>query len=184
MHFVKTQYPIYWPQFYTATINQWKNLLLDNRFKDIIIDSLKFMVENKRIELNAFVIMSNHIHLIWQALPGHSPSTIQAAFMKYTAQQIKRKLAIENPAVLESCRVNKYDREYQIWKREPLGVELFSESVYWQKMEYIHYNPVAAGLCSFPEEYQYSSASFYYSGINKFGILAHNRKTNPLLPTS
>lgn len=150
---METQYPNYWPQFYTATFYKWKNLLLDNQFKDIIIDSLKFMVENKRLELNAYVIMSNHIHLIWQALPWHTPSTIQSSFMKFTAQQIKRKLAKEYPNRLATCKVNKYDREYQIWKREPLGVELFSRDVFRQKLVYIHYNPAVAGVCSFPEEY-------------------------------
>ena len=56
-------YAEHWPQFYTATINNWKHLLAEDKHKDIIIDSLKFLVTEKRIELNAFVIMSNHIHL-------------------------------------------------------------------------------------------------------------------------
>ena len=102
------------------------------------------MAVNKRIELNAFVIMSNHIHIIWQALPGSNYSDIQSAFMKYTAQQLKRKLASENPLLLESFKVNKYDREYQIWKREPLSIELFTEAIFIQKLEYIPYNPVQA----------------------------------------
>jgi len=85
-------YPEYWPRFYTATIYKWQRLLADDKHKDIIIDSLKFLVAEKRIELNAFVIMSNHIHLIWQPMFGLSPSDIQASFMKYTAQQLKRPL--------------------------------------------------------------------------------------------
>ncbi len=48
-------YPEYWPQYFTATIYQWKHVLADNQGKDIIIDSFKFMVTNKWIELNAFV---------------------------------------------------------------------------------------------------------------------------------
>ena len=167
------KYPIHWPQFYTATIYKWHHVLLDDQYKDIIINSLKFMVENKRMELNAFAIMSNHIHLIWQALPGYTPTNIQAAFMKYTAQQIKRKLAAENPSLLEAFKVNKYDREYQIWKREPLSIELFTEAVFMQKLEYIHINPVEAGLCLYPEKYYYSSARFYYDRTDSFGMLTH-----------
>lgn len=82
-------FPIHFPQFFTATIYRWNHLLRDNMHKDIIIDSLKFLVNDKRIELNAFVIMSNHIHLIWQPLAGFTPSDIQASFMKYTAQELK-----------------------------------------------------------------------------------------------
>lgn len=51
-------------------------MLADDKHKDIIIDSLRFLVTEKRIELNAFVIMSNHIHLIWQPMVGFSPSDI------------------------------------------------------------------------------------------------------------
>ena len=170
---MKTKYPIHWPQFYTATIHEWKNLLTDNSCKDIIIDSLRFLVTDKRTELNAFVIMSNHVHIIWQALPGFTPGDIQASFMKFTAQQLKRKLATANSALLETCKVNKYDREYQIWKRDSLSIDLFTSTVFDQKLEYIHYNPVKAGLCKFPEEYYYSSAGFYHSGVDEFGILTH-----------
>jgi putative transposase len=72
--------------------------------------------------------------------------------MKYTAQQIKRCLTRYNSGMLAGFKVNKYDREYQIWKREPLSVELLNESMFRQKLEYIHYNPVKAGLCTVPED--------------------------------
>jgi hypothetical protein len=67
--------------------------------------------------------------------------------------------------------VNKGDREYQIWKREPLGIDLFTEAVFMQKLNYIHNNPVAAGLCKLPEKYYYSSALFYEQGIDHFNML-------------
>ena len=120
-------YPIEWPQYFTASIRNWLPLLASDKYKNIITDSLHFMVENKRLELNAFVVMDSHIHLIWQPLPGYSLSAIQLSFMKFTAQQTKFALLIDNPALLEQCKVNKTDREYQIWKRKPLSIELSSE---------------------------------------------------------
>src|SRR5665213_512719 len=155
-------------QFFTATIYQSNYLLKDDTHKDIIIDSLKFLVTGKRIDLNAFVIMSNHIHLIWQPLVGFTSSDIQSSFMKYTAQQLKRSLIKNDAAVLSNFQVNKYDREYQIWKREPLSIELISEDIFKQKFEYLHYNPVKAGLCEKPEDYYYSSARFYHDGLDGF----------------
>ncbi len=166
-------YPEYWPQFYTATILEWQQLLSDDKHKDIIVDSLKFLVTEKRIELNAFVIMPNHIHLIWQPMFGFTPRDIQASFMKYTAQQLKRSITKNNIKALTSFKVNKHDREYQIWKREPLGIELISPAVFDQKLDYIHYNPVHAGLCINPEAYYYSSARFYFDGTDDFGMLTH-----------
>jgi putative transposase len=166
-------YPTEWPQYFTATIKDWLPLLNTDKYKNIIINSLHFMVENKRIELNAFVVMNNHIHLIWQPLPGHSLTSIQLSFMKFTAQQIKFALIKDNNPLLEKCRVNKKDRTFQIWKRNPLSVELSSQKVFLQKMEYIHYNPVEAGLTLYPEAYHYSSAAFHETGVDDFNMLTH-----------
>ncbi|RYY69511.1 MAG: transposase [Chitinophagaceae bacterium] len=166
-------YPIEWPQYFTASVRNWLPLLAADKYKNIITDSLRFMVEDKRIGLNAFIVMSNHIHLIWQPLPGHTLSSIQLSFMKFTAQQIKFALAKDNPALLEQCKVNKTDREYQIWKRKPLSIELSSDKVFLQKLEYIHYNPVKAGICKYPEEYHFSSALFYENGVDSFKMLTH-----------
>ncbi|MEO6454465.1 MAG: transposase, partial [Ginsengibacter sp.] len=116
---------------------------------------------------------NNHIHLIWQAMNEFTPSNIQASFMKYTAQQIKRSLIKDDLEMLAKLKVNKYDREYQIWKREPLSIELPTESMFIQKLEYIHYNPVTAGLCKVPEEYHYSSAKFYFDGTDNFKMVKH-----------
>ena len=166
-------YPIHYPQFFTATIVQWKHLLLDDTHKDIIANSLKFLVAEKRIILNAFVIMSNHIHLIWQPTFAYSLSDIQASLMKHTAKQLKLSLTKNDAATLEEYKVNKYDRTYQFWKRESLSIELRTHAVYLQKLEYIHYNPVKAGLYTNPEEYHYSSAKFYMHGTDDFGMLTH-----------
>ena len=166
-------YPVHWPHFYTATCNQWLPLLESEKHKKIIVDSLRFLVREKRIELNAFVIMNNHLHIIWQAQPGFDPSKIQLSFMKYTAQQIKFELQKDNPALLEKCKVNNADRHYQLWKRDSLGVELFTEAVFNQKIDYMHYNPVKAALCKYPEDYYYSSACFYEFGMDHFGMLTH-----------
>jgi REP element-mobilizing transposase RayT len=101
---MKTEYSFHATQFFTATIYEWQPVLADDKFKEIVIESLRFLVAEKRIELNAFVIMRNHIHLIWQALNDNTPSDIQASFMKYTAQQIKRLLQKNNSIMLASFK--------------------------------------------------------------------------------
>ena len=167
------KYPVYWPQFYTATILEWKPLLSQDKYKNYIIESLQYLVKNKRITLFAFVIMKNHIHLIWQAIPDFTPEMIQASFMKFTARKIKLDMIKKHPLVLEKFKVNAKDREYQFWERNPLGLDLYTHNVFMQKLEYIHWNPVKAGLCGMPEEYYYSSAKFYHTGIDDFEMLTH-----------
>ena len=131
------------------------------------------MVKEKRIEVNAFTIMTNHIHLIWQILDRNERESVQRDFLKFTAQTIKRDLEKNHPKVLEKFYVGAKDRKYQFWERNPLSIDLWTKEVFIQKMEYIHYNPVTAGLCSYPEEYNYSSAKFYDEGTDEFGFLTH-----------
>ena len=168
---MKDQLPGEWPQFYTATIQGWKHLLKEDKYKEVIIASLKFLVDSKRVKINAFVIMDNHIHIIWQALHGYSLHDIQTSFKKYTAQEFVRLLK-------EDKNIAKYevalpDRKHHFWKRNSLGIELFTEYVFMQKLNYIHQNPVKAGICKYAEEYKFSSALFYEKNIDSFEFLEH-----------
>ena len=164
-----------YPQFFTATNLNWKKLLQPDKYKDIIIDSLSFLVKDRRIRLYAFVIMSNHIHLIWQMFPFIEAKAVQRDFLKYTAQFIKRDLLKCHPKVLKYFKVDAKDRVYQFWERNPLSIELRTAKVFQQKLDYIHWNSVRAGICRYPEEYKYSSAFFYETGIDNWGFLTHSR---------
>jgi putative transposase len=164
-----------WPQYFTATNLEWKKLLKPDKYKDILIESMRFLVEDQRITLYAFVIMINHIHLIWQMRALIDPEAVQRDFLKYTAGKIKADLRKNHPSVLEHFYVGAKDREYQFWERNPLSVELRTHAVFLQKLDYIHWNPIRAGLCTRPEEYKYSSAMFYETGIDNWGFLTHYR---------
>jgi len=165
--------PTEYPQFFTATVLEWKHLLKPDKYKDIIIDSLRFMIIDNRIELSAFVIMSNHLHLIWQMKNDTKPDAVQRDFLKYTAQQIKFDLQKNHQNVLPYFKVDAKDRRYQFWERNALSIELRTEKVFKQKLEYIHQNPVRAGICRFAEDYKYSSAKFYEKNIDDWGFIAH-----------
>jgi REP element-mobilizing transposase RayT len=164
-----------WPQYFTATNLEWKKLLQQDKYKDILIESLRFLVQDQRILLYAFVIMVNHIHLIWQMRALIDPEAVQRDFLKYTAGKIKADLQKYHPAVLEYFYVGAKDRKYQFWERNALSVELRTHAIFLQKLNYIHWNPVRAGLCNWPEEYKYSSAMFYETGIDNWGFLTHYR---------
>jgi hypothetical protein len=102
-------------------------------------------------------------------------SHVQRGFLKYTAQKIKHDLGQHHPAVLEHFTVDAADRDYQLWQRNPLSIELRTQKVFAQKLDYIHWNPVKAGICKFPEEFNYSSALFYETGKDNWGFLTHYR---------
>lgn len=163
-----------YPQFFTATIVGWKKLLRPHKYKDIIIESLRFLTVERRIKLYSFVIMPNHIHVIWQMQPLINPAHVQRDFLKYTAQQMKFDLEMNHPKVLPYFKSATNDRSCQFWKRRALSIELRTSSVFEQKLTYIHWNPVRAGICKLPEEYKYSSALFYHTGVDNWGFLTHS----------
>lgn len=161
------------PQFFTVTNLEWKKLLKPDKYKDIVIDSFRFLVEKKRVILYAFTIMSNHVHLIWQMCAGIDPEEVQRDFLKFTSQKIKADLRVYHPEVLKQFFVGAKDRKYQFWERNALSIELNTPAVFLQKLGYVHWNPVRAGFCELPEDYKYSSALFYQTGFDNWGFLTH-----------
>ena len=164
-----------YPHFFTATNLEWKKLLQTDKYKDIVIESMRYLVKQKRVIIYGFVIMPNHIHLIWQLQAGQKRENIQRDFLKHIAQTIKEDMLLNNPGDLKAYLVNAKDRKYQFWERNALSVEIWSEKVFMQKLNYMHENPLRAGLCKYYLEYKYSSAMFYHTGIDNWGFLTHLR---------
>ena len=89
------------PHFTTATILEWRHLLKNEDCKTIITDSLAFIRKEERAYVHAFVIMPNHIHLLW-SIPGtHDLTEVKSALISWTAHEFKKRLRQKHPAVLE-----------------------------------------------------------------------------------
>lgn len=71
------------PEFLTVTCLEWKHLLQDDRNKDIVLNSLRFLVNDQRAMVYAFVIMSSHFHLIWQMLGDNKRGDVRRDFLRY-----------------------------------------------------------------------------------------------------
>jgi len=164
--------------FYTATILQWQKLLKPDKYKDVIISSLQYLTEKQKIAVYAYVIMPNHIHLLWEMLAMNGNEKPHASFMKYTAHRFLKDLEANHPQVLPYFQVGVSNRQYQFWERNSLPIEVYSPDVFEQKMNYIHANPMQEkwNLASKPHLYRYSSAHFYEEGIDEFGILTHYKE--------
>jgi putative transposase len=91
----------HYPEFFTATILEWKPLLKPEKYKEVVVESLSYLAKEKRARIYAFVVMSNHIHFIWQTLSGYKPQENQLSFMKYTAQMLLKDLRNNHLAVME-----------------------------------------------------------------------------------
>jgi len=161
--------------FFTATILEWKPLLINDKYKDIIISSMKFLVDDIRVNIYAFVIMPNHIHIVWKVKNDRKPEDVQRDFLKYTAQKIKFDLQSNKPELLKEFYAGTKDRQYQVWERNALTSRLTSVELVEQKINYIHANPIRGRwmLCKEFTDYKYSSARFYYEGVDEWGFLTH-----------
>ncbi len=167
----------HYPQFITITNYNWIPLLKNDYHKDIVIESLKKRIELEQVNIYAFVIMPNHMHLIWQLHDGIHNNNFQRDFLKFTARSILWFMRMNDDTKLSLLKVNAADRKFQVWERNSLSIDLYSEKVLLQKLTYIHENPIKEkwGLATLPEDYKYSSAAFYETGIDTFGILTHFR---------
>ena len=159
--------------FWTATINHWQKLLWPDRYKDIIINSLNYLSNTGAIDVYGFAIMPSHIHLIWRAMKLNGKETAQGSFLKYTAHEFRKMLYKEDKRKLLSYQVEAANKQHEFWQRDPLAIPLFSRKVAFQKLNYIHYNPLAEHwqLAKDPCEYKYSSARYYELNDRSFGFL-------------
>ncbi len=101
-------------------------------------------------------------------------SEVQKQFLEGCSKHIKADLELHHPNVLPFFKSSQNDRAYHFWKRCAKSKELYDDAIFEQKLDYLHYNPVKAGLCNLPEEYLYSSAVYYEKGSEvREAILTH-----------
>ena len=158
--------------FYTATCLEWKPLLDEDYHKKIILDSLKFFVENKVCLVYGFVIMPNHIHLILKIDP-EKRSNFQQRFLKFTAQAIIDRMRVFYPKRLNSIVSTQKDRKYHFWERNSMWKQILTEKIFYQKLRYIHQNPTRGRhkIAQSSVDYEFSSALSYTMDEPKYSWL-------------
>jgi len=161
--------------YMTFTVVGWIDIFSRQLYRDIFIESLKYCQQNKGLHLHAYVIMSNHVHLVVSVDEKNGISNFVRDCKKFTSKEIIS--SIEHNQI-ESRRdwmlhqfkyfASRHSRNerYQLWDHDNHFIELTSSAFTQQKIDYIHNNPVRAGLVYKPEDYIYSSAS-NYAGIDQ-----------------
>ncbi len=154
--------------FLTFRVVDWVDVFIRAQYKDVIISNLRYCIENKGLELFAYVIMTNHIHIICRAKEPFKLSDVIRDFKKHSANQIlnlinepfeSRKWMLNHFS--DAGKLNPRNTKYQFWNQKNHAEELFSPKFINQKVDYIHNNPVKAGFVAKPEDYLYSSARNY-----------------------
>ena len=162
--------------FVTAKICGGKYIFLRPQYASIILNSLKWLRENKKIRLYAFVIMPNHIHFLARALDNFTILEICRCFESFTAHEILKLLVKEDKKYLidffKKEAEGLKDRVHKIWQ-DIQAKECSREDFVLQKFKYIHNNPINKGweLVKDRMEYKYSSSIFYDSNFERKSII-------------
>lgn len=163
--------------FLTYQVMFWIDIFSRQLYRDIIIESLSYCRKEKGLQVHAFVVMSNHVHLIVSA-QNENLSNIIRDHKGFTSRKILETIETSGRESRKGWLMNMFryagrDYEgnasgYRFWTGENHPVQLNDLGMTHQRLNYIHENPVRAGLVARPEEWVYSSAS-NYAGLG--GIL-------------
>jgi len=156
--------------FITFSVVEWIDVFTRPLYCDILLDSIRYCQSKKDLVLHGWCLMTNHIHLL-AAAKQNNLSDILRDFKKYTSKQLLT--AIENNAA-ESRKEwmmkiftgqghnNLRNENRQFWRQDNHPEECYSHWFTMQKLNYMHLNPVVAGIVSLPEHYRLSSAQDYF----------------------
>ncbi len=164
--------------YVTFSVVYWIGLSSRQRYRDILLNNLCYYQQKKGLVVYGYVIMSDHMHLILKSEIGKLIDTIRD-YKPYTSKKLIETIK-EYPEsrrgwmlwMIERAEKDKRNTIYQIWAHDNHPEELESNKFLDQKLNYIHDNPVRAGIVQNPEGYLYSSARDYadisgYLGITK-----------------
>ena len=156
--------------FLTMTVVNWVDVFTRKNHCDAIIESFKYCQNEKGLLIFAYCIMSNHIHLMANCSEPFSLKDAIRDFKKFTSKtivsQIKNEPESRREWMLkhfeEEARPSKRHTYNKFWQEGNHAIEVFSEKFIWDKINYIHNNPVRAGFVKNAWEWVYSSASNYH----------------------
>jgi putative transposase len=157
--------------FITFATVGWVDVFTRKKYRGIVLDSLRFCQIKKGLVIYAWCLMSNHIHMvIGKSVKGPELPEIVRDFKKFTSVQICRAIEENDRETRREWMLNIFRNAadqsekhsmYKFWQNQYHPIQLFSNGVIDQKIQYIHNNPVRAGIVENPQDYLYSSARNY-----------------------
>lgn len=146
-------------QFVTFSCYRRRRLLDHPRSRQIVMGILSEELEKNRGTCSGFVIMPDHVHaIVWFPQVG-----CLSPFMQTWKSRASRHLKKFIRGQLQEY-TNKFDPKEPVWQAKYYPFNLFSERKAIEKLNYMHWNPVRAGLVELPCEWNWSSAQYFQQG--------------------
>jgi REP element-mobilizing transposase RayT len=159
--------------FVSFAVEGWVDVFTRNEYKDILIDSLAYCTKHKGLEIFAWCIMTNHVHLMIRAEKGYIIQDIIRDLKKFTSKAIIKAIQENERESRKDWLLSQFKTNdgWNFWRGDNKPIELWSNTVITQKLNYIHQNPVEEGIVFRAEDYRYSSAYDYAGGTGLLDIL-------------
>lgn len=157
--------------YLTFNVVDWIDVFIRPTYKQIIVDALNHCVETKKLSIYAWVLMTNHMHLLARAQDGAGLAVVEKEFKRYTTTKILEAIDIE-PDLRRSWMLQRFENcslslkkieKFQLWQSctNPSYIDFKQVYKLQERVLYIHENPIRDGIVSSPEHYTYSSAIDY-----------------------
>lgn len=157
--------------FTTSTVIDWLDVFTRPVYKHIVVDSLRYCQAQKGLEIYAWLLMTNHLHLIaGVSKPDTTIGDLLRDFKKFTNKIIVKAIQDNDREsrkewLLDRCWFRGANdskiTNYKLWQEGNHVETIHSYDFFKQKLDYIHNNPVRQEIVERPEEYLYSSARNY-----------------------
>lgn len=170
--------------FITMTVVEWIDIFTRKEQKLLIVDSLKYCQQNKGLEIYGWCLMPGHLHLICRATGNEGISAFLRDFKKYTSNAIVKNIMEEPESRREwildkfkdTCSHLKRNQEYKVWQDSNHAKIIYTNNFFYEKLNYIHNNPVEDLLVQNPEEYMFSSARNYAELDSYLDVIVETQK--------
>ena len=147
--------------YITASTNKRRKVFAEDETCQIFVDVIKEIKTIHPFKVVGYVIMPDHIHLIINPLRPEMSTILRKIKGKSGKLIIDYLKESERHMALKYLEINIHKRKYAVWLKKSSDVDLVSSKFIKQKLDYIHMNPVRAGLCTSPEEWKWSSYNAY-----------------------
>ena len=149
--------------FITFCCYQRRTLLGSVRSRNLVIEILREVRAKYGFSLVGYVIMPEHVHLLISESSPVPPAKVIQVFKQRVSRRMRgkkragtRQLSLRFPEAGVELR--------RFWQRRYYDFNVYSRKKLWEKLQYMHGNPVEERLVQHPRQWPWSSWSFYATG--------------------
>ncbi len=157
--------------FITFNTVDWVDVFIRPVYKQVVVHTLNHFIDNKGLIVNAWCLMTNHLHMMIQAREGYVIAEIEKEFKSFTTTKVLEAIDTE-PEARKDWMMKRFEnfsnlmglmKKYHVWQSSssPAFIDLRKTDTLIEQFSFIHDNPVRDRFVDTAADYPYSSARDY-----------------------